>query len=151
MKRTSVGHMHCSVARSLDVVGEWWTLLIVRNMLMGQRRFEEIQADLGIARNILSDRLSTLVEHGIVDRVRYMEHPDRYEYVLTQKGRELFPVIAAIMAWGDAWESPDGPPLVFQHSCGHTVAAGATCSACGGALTLDTVRARRGPGWPRSD
>ena len=147
MKRSSVTHLNCSVAQSLEIVGEWWTLLIVRNMLMGQRRFEEIQADLGIARNILSDRLSTLVEHGIVDRVKYMEHPDRYEYVLTQKGSDLFPVIAAIMAWGDTWASPGGPPVVFEHSCGHTGPAGAVCAGCGEPLALHTVRARRGPGW----
>jgi hypothetical protein len=78
-----------------------------------------------------------------------MEHPYRYEYVLTQKGRDLFPVVAAIMAWGDAWESPDGAPVLFQHECGHTVPAGAVCAECGAPLTQDSVRARRGPGWPR--
>ena len=95
--------MNCSVARSLDIVGEWWTLLIVRNIMFGQRRFEAIQADLGIARNILSDRLNTLVAHEVVERVKYQEHPERYEYHLTEKGRDLYPVVAALMAWGDKW------------------------------------------------
>lgn len=147
MKRTSVGHMNCSVARALDVVGEWWTLLIVRNLMLGQRRFEELQSDLGIARNILSDRLTTLVEHGVVEKVRYMEHPERYEYVLTDKGRDLFGVITALMEWGDRWESPTGAPLMFRHSCGHVVPAGARCSECGEPLTVESVRATRGPGW----
>jgi DNA-binding HxlR family transcriptional regulator len=139
--------MNCSVARSLDIVGEWWTLLIVRNLLLGQRRFEQIQSDLGIARNILSDRLTTLVDHGIVQRVRYMEHPDRYEYLLTEKGRDLFPVITALMAWGDKWASPDGAPMLFKHSCGHTVGADAVCSECGAPMGLESVRVTRGPGW----
>jgi DNA-binding HxlR family transcriptional regulator len=98
MKRTSVAHLSCSVAQTLDIVGEWWTLLVVRNLMFGQRRFEAIQSDLGIARNILSDRLGTLVEHGVVERIRYQEHPERFEYSLTEKGRDLFPVIAALMA-----------------------------------------------------
>ena len=147
MKRSSVSHMNCSVARTLDIVGEWWTLLIVRNLLLGQRRFEEIQSDLGIARNILSDRLTTLVARGIVDRVRYMEHPERFEYTLTEKGRDLFPVIAALMQWGDRWAAPDGPPMVFRHTCGHNGHAQVTCSECGESMRLESVRAKAGPGW----
>jgi DNA-binding HxlR family transcriptional regulator len=107
MKRTSVAHLNCSVAQTLEVVGEWWTLLVVRNLMFGQRRFEAIQGDLGIARNILSDRLGTLVEHGIVDRVKYQDHPERFEYRLTDKGRDLFPVIAALMTWGRQVGGPD--------------------------------------------
>jgi DNA-binding HxlR family transcriptional regulator len=147
MKRTSVSHMNCSVARTLDIVGEWWTLLIVRNLMFGQRRFEEIQGDLGIARNILSDRLNTLVDAGIADRVKYMDHPERFEYTLTDKGRDLFEVIAVLMAWGDKWASPDGPPLVFKHSCGHLGAARVVCSECGEAMQYGNVRAKAGPGY----
>ena len=125
MKRTSVGHLSCSVARTLDVVGEWWTLLVVRNLMFGQRRFEAIQADLGIARNILSDRLATLVAHDVVVKTKYQDHPERFEYRLTEKGHDLFPVIAALMAWGDRWESRgEGPPIELHHSCGHVVAPG---------------------------
>jgi DNA-binding HxlR family transcriptional regulator len=147
MKRTSVSHMNCSVARTLDIVGEWWTLLIVRNLMFGQRRFEEIQGDLGIARNILSDRLNTLVDAGIVDRVKYMEHPERYEYTLTEKGRDLFQVIAVLMAWGDKWAAPDGPPLVFKHSCGHLGDVRVVCSECGEPMQYENVRAKAGPGF----
>lgn len=142
-----MAHLECSVARTLDVVGEWWTLLVVRNLMFGQHRFEAIQSNLGIARNILSDRLATLVEHGIAERVRYQEHPERFEYHLTDKGRDLFPVIAALMAWGDRWAAPSGPPLQLEHRCGHRVTATVVCDSCGDSLTLDNVRPRRGPGW----
>jgi len=147
MKRTSVAHLNCSVAQALEVVGEWWTLLIVRNLMFGQRRFEAIQGDLGIARNILSDRLGTLVEHGIVDRVKYQDHPERFEYRLTDKGRDLFPVIAALMAWGDKWASPLGKPIDLVHECGHVATPTVVCDACGGALDLRSVRATDGSGW----
>jgi len=150
MKRTSVAHLNCSVAKALDVVGEWWTLLIVRDLMMGQHRFEAIQSDLGIARNILSDRLSTLVERGVVERVKYQDHPERFEYRLTDAGRDLFPVIQALMAWGDKWAAPDGPPLVMTHECGHATEPGAVCSHCGSTLRLGSVRMRKGPGWRSS-
>ena len=106
--------MNCSVARTLDIVGEWWTLLIVRNIMLGQRRFEAIQGDLGIARNILSDRLNTLLAAGVLERVKYQDHPERFEYHLTDKGRDLYPVIAALRTWGDRWAAPDGPPLEMR-------------------------------------
>lgn len=138
--------MNCSVARSLDVVGEWWTLLVVRNIMLGQRRFEAIQADLGIARNILSDRLTTLVAAGVVERVKYQDHPERFEYHLTEKGRDLYPVIAALMAWGDKWESPDGPPLLLRHTCEGRGYPTMVCSACGEPIGIDAVRAKAGPG-----
>ncbi|MGB8858275.1 MAG: helix-turn-helix domain-containing protein [Ilumatobacteraceae bacterium] len=149
MKRSSVSHMNCSVARSLEIVGEWWTLLIVRNIMLGQRRFEAIQADLGIARNILSDRLTTLVGAGVIERIKYQDHPERFEYHLTEKGRDLYPVIAALMAWGDKWESPDGPPLVMRHTCAGRGDAVLVCSACGEPMELGVVRAKAGPGMRR--
>ncbi len=144
MKRTSVAHLNCSVAQALDVVGEWWTLLVVRNLMFGQRRFEAIQGDLGIARNILSDRLGTLVDHGVVDRVKYQDHPERFEYRLTAKGRDLFPVIAALMAWGDTWASPMGKPIDLIHECGHVATPTVVCDHCGGRLDLTTVKAKVG-------
>lgn len=151
MKRTSVAHLNCSVAQTLEVVGEWWTLLVVRNLMFGQRRFEAIQGDLGIARNILSDRLGTLVEHGIVDRVKYQDHPERFEYRLTDKGRDLFPVIAALMAWGDTWAAPMGRPIELVHQgCGHVATATVVCDHCGQPLTLHDVKAKAGPAWRRS-
>jgi DNA-binding HxlR family transcriptional regulator len=151
VKRTSVAHLNCSVAQTLDVVGEWWTLLVVRNLMWGQHRFEAIQGDLGIARNILSDRLATLVQHGIVDRVKYQDHPERFEYHLTQKGRELFPVIATLMAWGDKWAAPMGAPARLVHGCGHAVTPTVVCDHCGQPLRLDEVRLRSGPGRQRAE
>ena len=151
MKRTSVAHLNCSVAQTLEVVGEWWTLLVVRNLMFGQRRFEAIQGDLGIARNILSDRLGTLVEHGVVDRVKYQDHPERFEYRLTEKGRDLFGVIAALMAWGDRWAAPGGPPIELVHRCGEIATATVVCDHCKEPLELDDVRVKAGPAWRRSE
>jgi len=149
VKRTSVAHLNCSIAQALEVVGEWWTLLVVRNLMFGQRRFEAIQADLGIARNILSDRLTTLVDHGVVEKVRYQEHPERFEYHLTDKGRDLFPVIAALLAWGDRWSSPEGAPVHLLHRCGEIASPKVVCDRCGEPLALSDVRAKAGPGWRR--
>jgi DNA-binding HxlR family transcriptional regulator len=148
VKRSSVGHFNCSIARSLDVVGEWWTLLVLRDVFLGIRRFEAIQADLGIARNVLSDRLGTLVDHGVLTKRRYHEHPARYEYVLTEMGRDLLPVLAALMRWGDRWLSPDGPPMLIIHrTCGQPVEWGGTCATCGVTVTARDVRMVKGPGW----
>ena len=138
--------MNCSVARTLDVVGEWWTLLIVRNIMLGQLRFEAIQGDLGIARNILSDRLNTLVAAGVVKRVKYQDHPERFEYHLTDKGRDLFPVIAALMTWGDRWAAPEGPPLELRHTCEGRGHAQMVCSECGEPMDIRHVQAKAGPG-----
>ena len=146
-----MAHLNCSVAQTLEVVGEWWTLLVVRNLMFGQRRFEAIQGDLGIARNILSDRLGTLVEHGIVDRVKYQDHPERFEYRLTDKGRDLFPVIAALMAWGDTWAAPSGKPIELVHDCGAIATATVVCDACGKPLVLHDVKAKAGPAWHRDE
>ena len=149
-KRSNVDHLNCSIARSLEIVGEWWSLLIVRDAFLGIRRFDDFQRDLGISRNILSDRLGTLVEHGIFERRRYQEHPERFEYRLTPKGVELYPVIVSLLRWGDKWESPDGPPLRLEHAtCGHDSEAVLTCSHCHEPLDPREVRARRGPGAAR--
>ena len=150
MKRTSVAHFNCSVAQTLEVVGEWWTLLIVRNVMFGQRRFEAIQADLGIARNILSDRLATLVEHHVLEKVKYQDAPERFEYRLTEKGRDLFPVIAAMIAWGDKWASPDGAPIRLLHRCGEFAEPAVVCDKCSAPLVLGDVRAKAGPGLRRA-
>lgn len=150
MKRSSVGHFSCSIARSLDIVGEWWTPLILRDIFQGLRRFEEIQADLGIARNILSDRLSTLVERGVVERCLYQEGPDRYEYRLTEMGLDFYPVLAALMNWGDRWLAGEsGPPVRLVHlSCEHETHPILTCSACGEPLTARDVRRMPNPTAP---
>ncbi|MBV8481036.1 MAG: helix-turn-helix transcriptional regulator [Actinobacteria bacterium] len=99
----------CSVARTLELVGERWTLLIIRDAFLGRRRFEEFQESLGIARNVLTDRLGKLVDHGIFERVRYQERPERYEYRLTEKGYDLRLALGALMQWGDEHLSPTPP------------------------------------------
>jgi DNA-binding HxlR family transcriptional regulator len=107
---------NCSVARALELVGERWTLLIIRDAFLGRRRFEEFQESLGIARNVLADRLQKLVENGILERVRYQERPERYEYRLTQKGRDLRLALAALMQWGDEYLSPTPPRILRRKS-----------------------------------
>jgi DNA-binding HxlR family transcriptional regulator len=147
VKRSSVAHFRCSIAQALEIVGEWWTLLVIRNISFGQRRFEAIQADLGIARNVLSDRLNTLVEQGILERVKYQDNPERYEYRATEKGRDLLGVLLALMAWGDKWASPDGKPMLVTHTdCGHETDPLVVCSHCGGELQWGHTRVKAGPG-----
>jgi len=148
MQRTSFAGMACSVARTLDVVGEWWTLLILRDAFLGTTRFDEFQRSLGIARNVLTARLQGLVEQGIFEKRRYQEHPERFEYLLTGAGRELFPIISSLIAWGDRWRPGGlGPPLLLVHAtCGHAMTTQPACSACGEVLRLEDIRPQPGPG-----
>src|SRR4051812_30342975 len=105
--------MNCSIARALEVVGEWWTFLVIREAFLGVTRFEGFQEQLGIARNVLTSRLRALVSKGVLERTKYQERPPRFEYRLTEKGRDLYPVLLALMGWGDRWESPKGAPVVI--------------------------------------
>jgi len=147
VRRKSFEDMNCSIAQTLEVVGEWWTMLIVRDCFLGVRRFDDFQRRLGISRNILTERLEHLVEHGVLDRVPYQERPVRYEYRLTDKGRDLWLVLTAMRQWGDRWAAADGPPVEIEHkACGHTSNAVPTCSACGETLEARDVRAVPGPG-----
>jgi DNA-binding HxlR family transcriptional regulator len=152
VQRTSFRAMHCSLARALDAVGEWWSPLVVRDLYLGLGRFDELQADLGISSKVLSLRLAALVAAGIVARTPYQSRPRRDAYVLTEKGRALVPALLALMAWGDRWASPDGrPPLVFRHEpCGRVVEAQVTCSHCGRELHASEVTPLRGPGGARA-
>jgi DNA-binding HxlR family transcriptional regulator len=137
----------CSIARALEVVGERWTLLILRDALLGVRRFDDFQADLGIARNVLADRLSRLVDAGVLEKRAYSERPLRHEYRLTDKGRDLWPVVHALARWGDKHDAPDGPPVLFVHrDCGGAVSGHRICEDCGAELEVRDVRAIRGPG-----
>jgi len=147
MQRTSFEDVNCSVAQCLEVVGEWWSLLIVRDAFLGVTRFDDFQARLGISRNILNQRLNHLVDNGVLERVRYWDHPPRWEYHLTQKGRDLWNVITAMRQWGDRWAAPDGPPLKVRHkTCGRLVKAVSVCSHCGEVLDPRAVTAVPGPG-----
>ena len=148
MRRTSLADFHCSVARTMDIIGEWWTPLIVRDAFYGRTRFEDFQRSLGLARNVLTARLNRLVEAGIMNRVPYQERPRRDEYVLTAKGRDLFPVIASLLAWGDRWTAGEtGPPLLLIHEpCGKAGTLRATCDQCGEPMSLDNIQPVPGPG-----
>ena len=149
MRLTSLSEMNCSIARTLDVVGEWWTPLIVRDAFRGVRRFDDFQASLGMARSVLTARLRKLTDQGILERVRYSEHPPRDEYRLTEKGLALFPVITALMRWGDDWApAPAGPPVVLVHdSCGEVMRPVLTCPHCDGAVAAANTRSEAGPGY----
>jgi DNA-binding HxlR family transcriptional regulator len=148
MKRTALGHHPCSIARTLDVVGEWWTPLILRDIAYGIQRFGEIQEDLGISTNILSDRLDALLEQGLLEREAYQQRPRRHEYRLTEKGAELIPALLALMRWGDRWTWPDGrgPVRVTHDRCDHEVHLEIRCPHCEREVTPDELRAKpRGP------
>ena len=132
MQRSSFRDMNCSIGQSLEVVGEWWSLLIIRDAFFGVTRFDDFQERLGIARNVLNQRLAHLVDEGVLERVRYSEHPPRFDYVLTEQGRDLWPVIVALRQWGDHWRAPDGPPVQLVHrACGHVAELIPVCSECG--------------------
>ncbi len=147
MERKSFAEMHCSVAQCLDVIGEWWSMLIVRDAFLGITRFDDFTERLGISRNILNQRLARLVEAGILARVAYSEHPPRFDYRLTDRGRDLWPVLTAMRQWGDKHAAPDGPPMVVTHQgCGQVANAVMICSACGEPFGAGEVRTAPGPG-----
>jgi DNA-binding HxlR family transcriptional regulator len=132
MLETSIEPRTCSIARTLEIVGEKWALLAVREVFLGNRRFDEIVRRTGAPRDTLATRLKTLVAGGILERRQYSEHPARYEYRLTEAGRELYPVIMSLMDWGDRHlAGAEGPPRVFEHSCGHRFVPQLVCEACG--------------------
>ena len=123
--------MDCSVAQCLEVVGEWWSMLIIRDVFLGVSRFDDFQRRLGISRNILQQRLARLVDAGVLVRVPYSEHPPRHDYRLTDKGRDLWPVLTAMRQWGDRYAAPSGPPLEVSHKgCGSAAEAVLVCGSC---------------------
>jgi len=138
---------NCSIAAALAVVGERWTLLVMREVLLGRRRFADIRDELGVAPNILSDRLQTLVEHGLLERRRYGKHPEALEYLPTEKGVDINPVLIALMQWGDRHAAPNGPPRVHVHTaCSHDANPELHCAHCGEKLDPRELRVRPGPG-----
>lgn len=150
MKRTSFAHWPCSIARTVDLIGDGWTPMVLREAFYGTTRFDDFERVLGIGRNVLSQRLGRLVDEGLLEREAYQQNPPRYDYVLTAKGRDLFPVLAAMMAWGDRWLAPsDGPPAVLRHeACGHDTRAEVVCAECREPLWLSEVGVHLGPGFP---
>ncbi len=147
MRRTSFEDLHCSVAQCLEVVGEWWSLLVLRDVFLGVTRFDDLRNRLGISRNVLTERLEHLVAHGVLERVPYQQHPVRYDYRLTDKGIDLWSVLTAMREWGDRYAAPDGAPVELVHKgCGERVHVVETCSHCGERLGARDVRAVPGPG-----
>ncbi|HEV3046053.1 MAG TPA: helix-turn-helix domain-containing protein [Solirubrobacteraceae bacterium] len=147
MLGNSYANQRCSMAAALEVVGERWSLLIVRDIMLDLRRFDEIQADLGVARNVLQARLERLVELGVIEKRLYQERPPRYEYRLTEKGLDLWPAMVSLMHWGDRHAAPHGPPIVLEHrGCGGAVDEHRICADCGARLKARDARAVPGPG-----
>jgi DNA-binding HxlR family transcriptional regulator len=151
MRRVDTSDWPCTIARSAAVLGDHWNLLIIRQACLGTRRFDDFQRHLGIGRNILTVRLNRLVDEGLMRREQYHDAPVRHEYRLTDKGREVYPILAAMAAWGDRWlTGPEGTPLVLHHtSCHHDMHAVVKCSQCDEALDVRDIRATPGPGAPR--
>ena len=146
MKWEELAQEPCSVARSVAVIGDRWTLMILRDCFLGVRRFEAFQDRLGISRTIIADRLKHLTQEGVLRRVAYQEHPTRYEYRLTDKGLDLHPVIMAVVHWGDRHYAGDaGPPLLHRHkTCGCDFHPVQTCSECGEQVDARAVETRPG-------
>ena len=150
MTRTDTSAWPCTIARATDVLGDGWNLLLIRQACLGTRRFEEFQRALGISRNVLTTHLARLVDDGLLRRVEYQQRPVRHEYRLTRKGREVYPVLAAMAAWGDRWlTGAEGTPLLLHHTaCDSDMHAVVVCSGCDGPIDVRQVRARPGPGHP---
>ncbi len=147
MQRTDFGGMACSIARTLDVIGEPWSPLVLRDVWVGMTRFEQIQADLGISRKVLTERLNHLVERGVLERRPYDRRP-RYEYVLTDKGAELVQLLMVMAAWGDRWLAGEaGPPVLYRHhACGELSRVDLRCAHCGEPIGPRDVELLPGPG-----
>jgi DNA-binding HxlR family transcriptional regulator len=148
MQRTSFGSMACSIARTMDVVGEPWSPLVLRNIYIGINRFDQLQESLGISRKVLAERLRWLTENEVLERREYSALPPRHEYVLTAKGLELFQVLMVMVAWGDKWLAGEaGPPVLYRHhACAEIAHAELHCSACGEPMSASDIDVLPGPG-----
>jgi DNA-binding HxlR family transcriptional regulator len=148
-----VGTLDCTIARTLSVIGDRWTLLVLRDAFLGVRRFDDFQASLGITRHRLADRLARLVKHGVLRRERYQTRPVRFEYRLTEKGLDLYAVVVSIAGWGDRhMAGRKGPPVERVHrACGHAATLQLTCEHCGAPVTARDMTARPGPAYRTED
>jgi DNA-binding HxlR family transcriptional regulator len=134
---------HCSIDSTLSVIGDRWTILILRDLFRGVRRFEQLRQDLGIAKNILSDRLSKLYDAGVVIQQPYQNNPIRNEYVLTERGKDLSPSLIALMHWGDKWYADGDPPTILTHSkCDTALTQITLCPECDVQVTPDQISSR---------
>jgi DNA-binding HxlR family transcriptional regulator len=142
MTPVELAAMQCSIARTLDAIGDKWSLLIIRDAFYGVHRFDDFQRELGVARNVLTDRLQKLVERGVLEKRQYEERPPRFEYRLTERGRDLVGVVLVMMRWGDRWTSEgDAPVTIIHTTCGHETHPLVACSECGEELHLDHLLA----------
>jgi DNA-binding HxlR family transcriptional regulator len=150
MRRTRFANWPCSIARTVDLAGDWWTPLVMREAFYGARRFEQFQRGLGLSRNVLAQRLDRLVEEDMLARVPYQEHPLRHEYHLTEKGRDFFTVLAAMISWGDRWLAGEaGPPIELRdRDTGAPVKPEVVDATTGEALDVSRIIASPGPGLP---
>jgi DNA-binding HxlR family transcriptional regulator len=148
LRKTNFAEMRCSLARGLSLIGDWWSPLILRSVFLGVVRFDDLVEDLGISRNLLTIRLRALMRSKIMERKPYQQRPRRYEYGLTDAGRELIPILIALTAWGDRWATPrEGIPILFVHdTCRHRFEPRIICSECGDTVDVGDVRAEPGPG-----
>lgn len=146
MKWSDLADANCSIARSVAVIGDRWTLMILRDGFLGVRRFEDFERRLGISRSVIADRLKHLVDEGVLRREPYQDNPVRHEYRLTPKGLDLHPVIMAIVHWGDVHAAGEaGPPMIHRHkACGCDFHAVQVCSECGEPVTARDVEVRAG-------
>jgi DNA-binding HxlR family transcriptional regulator len=153
MQRTQFGEMACSIARTVDVIGEPWSPLIVRNIYIGVTRFDQLQQSLSISRKVLAERLRWLTETGVLERREYSVRPARYEYVLTAKGLELFDVLMVMVAWGDKWLAGEaGPPVLYRHhACGQVSHVDLHCSICDQPMHATDIDVLPGPGTVSAD
>jgi DNA-binding HxlR family transcriptional regulator len=148
MQRTQFGEMACSIARTLDVIGEPWSPLILRDVFAGITRFDQIQADLGISRKVLAERLKWLVDNGVLEQREYSAKPPRHDYVLTVKGRELCDLLLVMVRWGDRWTAgAAGPPVLYRHhACGQISQVDLACSHCRQPMHAGDIDILPGPG-----
>jgi DNA-binding HxlR family transcriptional regulator len=148
MTRTSLAGVACSIARATDLFADAWTALIMRDVLLGVTRFDDIAEDLGISRKVLAARLARLVAEGVLTRERYQDRPPREDYRATEKGADLYPVLLALMEWGDRWCATEaGPPVrLHHHACGHDTTPMTVCALCREPLTVGDTEALPGPG-----
>ncbi len=148
MRWNDIQQIPCSIARSLAIIGDRWTMLILRDCFLKTRRFEDFQKQLGITRHVLSDRLKKLVTEGVLEKTLYQKNPKRFEYKLTEKGIDLFPILMSLVAWGDKWTDDDkGPPIIYQHlGCGHNTKMEMCCNVCGKPINPREIQPHIGPG-----
>jgi len=146
MKHDELDGLYCSVARTWSVIGERWTMMILRECFRGERRYDHFRSKLGLGSNVLNDRLRVLVDEGILDRVRYQDRPARYEYRLTTKGADLYPVLLSLAAWGDKYKNAVPPVRLIHRACGHAADPRMNCAHCGEPLSWREMTAEYQPG-----